>query len=50
MGTPMLRAGDEWGRSQQGNDNAYNQDNEILVARLGRKSSPIHAVPWFSGT
>ena len=29
MGTPMLLAGDEWGRSQQGNDNAYNQDNEI---------------------
>ena len=29
MGTPMLGAGDEWGRSQQGNDNAYNQDNEI---------------------
>ena len=29
MGLPMLGAGDEWGRSQQGNDNAYNQDNEI---------------------
>jgi len=29
MGTPMISAGDEWGRSQQGNDNAYNQDNEI---------------------
>jgi glycogen operon protein len=29
MGTPMLLAGDEWGRSQQGNDNAYNQDNAI---------------------
>jgi isoamylase len=29
MGTPMILAGDEWGRSQQGNDNAYNQDNEI---------------------
>jgi isoamylase len=29
MGLPMLGAGDEWGRSQKGNDNAYNQDNEI---------------------
>ena len=29
MGTPMLAAGDEWGRSQQGHDNAYDQDNEI---------------------
>jgi isoamylase len=29
MGTPMLLAGDEWGRTQQGHDNAYNQDNEI---------------------
>ena len=28
-GTPMLSAGDEWGRSQRGNDNAYDQDNEI---------------------
>ena len=28
-GTPMLLAGDELGRTQQGNNNAYNQDNEI---------------------
>ena len=28
-GTPMLLAGDELGRSQQGNNNAYCQDNEI---------------------
>lgn len=28
-GTPMLTAGDEFGRSQQGNNNAYAQDNEI---------------------
>ena len=26
-GTPMLTAGDEWGRSQGGNNNAYAQDN-----------------------
>ena len=28
-GTPMLTAGDEFGRSQAGNNNAYAQDNEI---------------------
>ena len=29
LGTPMLLSGDEFGRSQQGNNNAYCQDNEI---------------------
>ena len=29
MGVPMLVAGDELGRSQQGNNNAYCQDNEV---------------------
>src|SRR5699024_5230450 len=28
-GTPMITAGDETGRTQQGNNNAYCQDNEI---------------------
>ncbi len=28
-GTPMLLAGDEFGHTQQGNNNAYAQDNEI---------------------
>lgn len=28
-GVPMITAGDEFGRSQQGNNNAYCQDNEI---------------------
>jgi glycogen operon protein len=28
-GTPMLLAGDEFGRSQQGNNNAYCQDNPV---------------------
>src|SRR6202042_972802 len=27
QGTPMLLAGDEFGRTQQGNNNAYAQDN-----------------------
>jgi glycogen debranching enzyme GlgX len=29
LGTPMLCAGDEFGRTQNGNNNAYCQDNEI---------------------
>ena len=29
QGTPMMLAGDEFGRSQMGNNNAYCQDNEI---------------------
>jgi isoamylase len=29
QGTPMLLAGDEFGRSQRGNNNTYCQDNEI---------------------
>ena len=29
QGTPMLLAGDEFGNSQRGNNNAYAQDNEI---------------------
>ncbi|MGH7089784.1 MAG: glycogen debranching protein GlgX, partial [Stellaceae bacterium] len=29
QGTPLLLAGDEFGRSQNGNNNAYCQDNEI---------------------
>ncbi|MBN1241821.1 MAG: glycogen debranching protein GlgX [Spirochaetales bacterium] len=29
IGTPMLLAGDEFGRSQRGNNNAYCQDNEV---------------------
>ncbi|GAB3271683.1 glycogen debranching protein GlgX [Sinomonas notoginsengisoli] len=29
LGVPMITAGDEFGRSQQGNNNAYCQDNEV---------------------
>jgi glycogen operon protein len=29
QGVPMLQAGDEYGRTQQGNNNAYCQDNEL---------------------
>ncbi|HEU0258499.1 MAG TPA: glycogen debranching protein GlgX [Burkholderiales bacterium] len=33
QGTPMILAGDEFGRSQRGNNNAYCQDNEISWVR-----------------
>lgn len=41
LGTPMLLAGDEYGRTQKGNNNAYCQDNETSwydwhAARLDR--------------
>jgi isoamylase len=43
QGTPMLQAGDEFGRTQNGNNNAYAQDNEtswidwsLLEAKEGR--------------
>jgi hypothetical protein len=35
QGTPMILGGDEIGRSQRGNNNAYNQDNPDLMGRLG---------------
>jgi len=40
-GTPMLLAGDEFGNSQQGNNNAYAQDNELgWLDWEGRESDP----------
>jgi isoamylase len=43
QGTPMLLAGDEFGRTQQGNNNAYCQDNEIgwLNWNIGRKGKSL---------
>lgn len=62
-GTPMLTAGDEFGRSQGGNNNAYAQDNETTwldwaradhdliatVAKLAqlRKVLPLISAPQF---
>jgi isoamylase len=60
LGTPMLLAGDEFGRSQEGNNNAYCQDNELswldwkqadepegklLTDFVGRISALRHARP-----
>lgn len=38
QGTPMILMGDEMGRSQKGNNNAYCQDN-AWMAELGRSSA-----------
>jgi glycogen operon protein len=38
-GTPMLLAGDEFGRTQRGNNNAYCQDNEVSWLDWGMAAS-----------
>ena len=38
QGVRMLLGGDEIGRTQQGNNNAYCQDNEISLDRLGARA------------
>jgi glycogen operon protein len=40
-GTPMLAMGDEIGRSQQGNNNAYAQDNELTWIDWQSADSPL---------
>jgi len=40
LGTPMLLGGDEFGRTQRGNDNAYCQDNEISWFDWKQAASP----------
>ncbi|WP_368641975.1 glycogen debranching protein GlgX [Castellaniella ginsengisoli] len=42
-GTPMLRAGDELGHSQSGNNNAYCQDNPLSWLDWGCASRPRNA-------
>ena len=39
QGVPMLQAGDEFGRTQRGNNNAYCQDNEISWVDWRMRSS-----------
>ncbi len=48
QGTPMLLAGDEFGRTQAGNNNAYCQDNEISwlnwdIGKKGHSLIQVHA-------
>ena len=46
QGVPMLLGGDEIGRTQNGNNNGYCQDNEIVVVRLGaRRRGPAAVHP-----
>jgi glycogen debranching enzyme len=40
-GTPMLTAGDEFGRTQGGNNNAYAQDNEITWLDWGNRNAKL---------
>ncbi|MFG1461824.1 glycogen debranching protein GlgX [Xanthobacter sp. DSM 24535] len=40
QGTPMLLAGDEFGRTQKGNNNAYCQDNEVSWIDWERARAP----------
>ena len=41
QGVPMISGGDELGRTQQGNNNAYCQDNEISWTPLGGRHRRI---------
>jgi glycogen debranching enzyme len=42
-GNPMLTAGDEFGRSQNGNNNAYAQDNEVTWLDWDRRDQDLEA-------
>jgi isoamylase len=41
QGTPMLLAGDEFGHGQEGNNNAYCQDNELTWLDWERAAGPL---------
>jgi glycogen operon protein len=46
QGTPMLLAGDEFGRTQNGNNNAYCQDNEISWLNWDIKDKGKHLIEF----
>ena len=46
QGTPMMLAGDEFGRTQQGNNNAYCQDNEISWLNWDLKEKGQHLIEF----
>ena len=51
QGVPMILAGDEFGQSQGGNNNAYCQDNEVAWLDWGAAEEPlIDAVAAFMAT
>ncbi|WP_052667792.1 glycogen debranching protein GlgX [Nitriliruptor alkaliphilus] len=43
QGVPMLLGGDEFGRTQQGNNNGYAQDNELSWFRWDQADVPVSA-------
>ncbi|MFE5711293.1 glycogen debranching protein GlgX [Streptomyces sp. NPDC056501] len=43
QGVPMLSHGDEFGRTQEGNNNAYCQDNEVSWVRWPKENSEAEA-------
>ncbi|MGF1640168.1 MAG: glycogen debranching protein GlgX [Rhodospirillales bacterium] len=47
MGTPMIVAGDEFGRTQRGNNNAYCQDNEIGWVHWQERTADDQALSEF---
>jgi isoamylase len=50
QGVPMLLAGDESGRTQQGNNNAYCQDNEISWVHWAEPREEADGAPPLNGT
>ena len=46
-GTPMILAGDELGRSQQGNNNSYCQDNDLSWIQWGLEKSNAELLRFF---
>ena len=46
QGTPMLLGGDEFGRTQQGNNNAYCQDSELSWFDWERRDKGHHLVAF----
>ena len=50
QGTPMITAGDEFGRTQRGNNNAYCQDNEISWVNWEQRSEDDLALAEFAST
>ncbi len=49
QGVPMLCAGDEYGRSQQGNNNAYCQDNELSWLHWERDEEQVKLTEFTRG-
>ena len=48
QGTPMILAGDEFARTQQGNNNAYAQDNDISWVDWDAINDEAHALTGFT--